>query len=92
MRTYCQATNQLPTLKSLTASQLDFAIRPDLMAPFVLQAKTLTPEQVAQVTVPAVRRTSTWPCRTSSRRRSSAGGPPADTTAALAEAVQKAVQ
>ena len=52
MRTYCQATNELPTLKSLTSSQLDFDIRPDLMAPFVLQAKTLTPEQVSQVTVP----------------------------------------
>ena len=51
-RTFCEATGQLPTLKSLTTAQLDFQVRPDLMEVFVQQAKTLTPEQVAQVTVP----------------------------------------
>ncbi len=51
-RSYCQATNQLPTLKSLVDSQLDFAIRPDVMDPFVKQATTITADQVRQVTVP----------------------------------------
>ena len=52
MRTFCEATGQLPTLTSLTTSKLDFAVRPDLMETFVQQATTLTPEQVKQVTVP----------------------------------------
>ena len=91
MRTYCQATNQLPTLKSLTASQLDFAIRPDLMAPFVLQAKTLTPEQVAQVTVPQFADLN-LALQNELEKAFLGGRSAADTTAALAEAVQKAGQ
>lgn len=51
-RTFCEATGQLPTLKSLTSAKLDFEVRPDLMEAFVQQAKTIAPEQVAQVTVP----------------------------------------
>ena len=51
-RAYCEATNQLPTLKSLVDSPLEFAIRPDLMDPFVKQATTITADQVKQVTVP----------------------------------------
>jgi len=91
MRTYCQATNQLPTLKSLTSSQLDFAIRPDLMAPFVLQAKTLTPEQVAQVTVPQFADLN-LALQNELEKAFLGGRSAADTTAALAAAVQKAVQ
>ncbi|MGI3780761.1 MAG: ABC transporter substrate-binding protein [Janthinobacterium lividum] len=91
MRTYCQATNQLPTLKSLTASQLDFAIRPDLMAPFVLQATTLTPEQVAQVTVPQFADLNL--ALQNELEKSFLGGrSSAETASALAEAVQKAVR
>jgi multiple sugar transport system substrate-binding protein len=51
-RTFCEATGQLPTLKSLTSAQLDFQVRPDLMEVFSQQAKTIAPDQVAQVTVP----------------------------------------
>jgi multiple sugar transport system substrate-binding protein len=51
-RAFCEATGQLPTLKSLTSAQLDFEIRPDLMEVFAQQAKTIAPDQVAQVTVP----------------------------------------
>ena len=91
MRTYCQATNQLPTLKSLTSSQLDFDIRPDLMAPFVQQAKTLTPEQVAQVTV-AQFADLNLALQTQLEKAFLGGQSSADTTAALAAAVQKAVQ
>ena len=50
-RNYCEATNQLPTLKSLVDAKLNFAIRPDLMDPFVKQANTITADQVKQVTV-----------------------------------------
>jgi len=91
MRTYCQATNQLPTLKSLTSAQLDFDIRPDLMAPFVLQAKTLTPEQVAQVTVPQFADLN-LALQNELEKAFLGGRSAADTTAALAAAVQKAVQ
>ena len=51
-RTFCEATGQLPTLKSLTSAQLDFQVRPDLMEVYAQQAKTIAPDQVAQVTVP----------------------------------------
>ncbi len=51
-RNYCEATNQLPTLKSLVDAKLDFAIRPELMDVFVKQATTITADQVKQVTVP----------------------------------------
>ena len=91
MRTYCQATNELPTLKSLTSAQLDFDIRPDLMAPFVLQAKTLTPEQVAQVTVPQFADLN-LALQNELEKAFLGGRSSADTTAALAAAVQKAVQ
>ena len=91
MRTYCQATNELPTLKSLTSAQLDFDIRPDLMAPFVLQAKTLTPEQVSQVTVPQFADLN-LALQNELEKAFLGGRSAADTTAALAAAVQKAVQ
>jgi multiple sugar transport system substrate-binding protein len=91
MRTYCQATNELPTLKSLTSSSLDFAIRPDLMAPFVQQAKTLTPDQVKQVTVPQFADLN-LALQSELEKAFLGGRSAADTTAALAAAVQKAVQ
>ena len=91
MRTYCQATNQLPTLKSLTSSQLDFAIRPDLMAPFVQQATTLAPDQVKQVTVPQFADLNL--ALQNELETSFLGGrSTADTISALAAAVQKAGQ
>ncbi len=91
MRTFCQATNELPTLKSLTSAQLDFDIRPDLMAPFVLQAKTLAPEQVAQVTVPQFADLN-LALQNELEKAFLGGRSAADTTAALAAAVQKAVR
>jgi len=91
MRTYCQATNQLPTLKSLTAADLDFAIRPDLMAPFVQQATTLTPDQVKQVTVPQFADLNL--ALQNELEKSFLGGRSTnDTIAAIAAAVQKAGQ
>jgi multiple sugar transport system substrate-binding protein len=91
MRTYCQATNELPTLKSLTSASLDFAIRPDLMQPFVLQAKTLAPDQVRQVTVPQFADLNL--ALQNELEKAFLGGRSAgDTTAAIAAAVQKAVQ
>ncbi|MDZ5661723.1 sugar ABC transporter substrate-binding protein [Nocardioides sp. zg-1308] len=52
MRTFCEETTELPTRQSLVDTELDFAVRPDLMPTFVEQATTLTPDDVAQVTVP----------------------------------------
>ncbi len=86
---YCEATGQLPTLKSLTSSSLDFTVRPDLMPPFVSQATTLAPEQVAQVTVPQFAALNTA-LQTELEKAFLGGASAADTTAALAAAVQKA--
>ena len=91
MKTYCEATNQLPTLKSLTSAQLEFDIRPDLMQPFVQQATTLTPEQVSQVTVPQFADLN-LALQNELEKAFLGGRSAADTTAALAAAVEKAVK
>jgi multiple sugar transport system substrate-binding protein len=89
MRTYCEATGQLPTLKSLTSAKLDFQVRPDLMQTFVQQATTLTPEQVKQVTVPQFAKLNA--ALQSELEQAFLGGrSAAETTAALATAVTKA--
>jgi multiple sugar transport system substrate-binding protein len=51
MQSFCEEATELPTRQSLVSAELDFAVRPDLMPTFVEQATTLTPEDVAQVTV-----------------------------------------
>jgi multiple sugar transport system substrate-binding protein len=89
MRTYCQATGQLPTLKSLTSAKLDFDVRPDLMPAFVQQAKTLAPAQVSQVTVKQFSALNTA-LQNQLEKAFLGGQSAADTTAALATAVQKA--
>lgn len=52
MREFCAATIQLPTLTSLSGDAVRYATRPDLMPTFVEQSTTITPGQVAEVTVP----------------------------------------
>ncbi|MET1005188.1 MAG: sugar ABC transporter substrate-binding protein, partial [Propionibacteriaceae bacterium] len=91
MRTFCEATGQLPTLTSLTTAKLDFAVRPDLMETFVQQATTLTPEQVKQVTVPQFAKINAS-LQDELEKAFLGGRSAADTTAALAAAVQKAGQ
>jgi multiple sugar transport system substrate-binding protein len=91
MRTFCEATGQLPTLTSLTTAKLDFAVRPDLMETYVQQATTLTPEQVTQVTVPQFAKINA--SLADELEKAFLGGrSAADTTAALAAAVQRAGQ
>ena len=89
MRTFCEATGQLPTLKSLTNTTLDFQVRPDLMETYVQQATALTPEQVAQVTVPQFARLNAA-LQEELEKAFLGGRSAAETTAALAEAVEKA--
>jgi multiple sugar transport system substrate-binding protein len=91
MRSFCEATGQLPTLSSLTTAKLDFAIRPDLMETYVQQATTLTPEQVKQVTVPQFAKINAS-LQDELEKAFLGGRSPADTTAALAAAVQRAGQ
>ena len=86
---YCEATGQLPTLKSLTSAELDFTVRPDLMPAFVQQATTLTPEQVSQVTVPQFSALNTA-LQSELEKAFLGGASSAQTTAAIAAAVQKA--
>jgi len=86
---YCEATGQLPTLKSLTSADLDFTVRPDLMPAFVQQATTLTPEQVSQVTEPQFSALNTA-LQSELEKAFLGGASSAQTTAAIAAAVQKA--
>ena len=88
-RTFCEATGQLPTLKSLTESDLDFQVRPDLMKTFVEQATTITPEQVRQVTVPQFAQINAA-LQAELEKAFLGGASAADTTAALAAAFQAA--
>ncbi|MGI8456560.1 MAG: ABC transporter substrate-binding protein [Propionibacteriaceae bacterium] len=88
-RNFCEATGQLPTLKSLTSAQLDFKIRPDLMSTFVEQATTITPEQVKQVTVPQFAKINTS-MQDVLEKAFLGSQSPAATAAALADAVQRA--
>jgi len=88
-RTFCEATGQLPTLQSLTTTELDFQVRPDLMKTFTQQATTITPEQVKQVTVPQFAKINA--ALQSELEKAFLGGvSAADSTAALAAAVQRA--
>ena len=90
MKAFCETTGELPTLKSLTSTELDYATRPDLMPTFVQQATTLTPEQVRQVTVPGFSKINV--AMADELEKSFLGGRAAgETTAALATAVQKAL-
>jgi multiple sugar transport system substrate-binding protein len=88
-RTYCEATGQLPTLNALTTTELDFEVRPDLMSTFVEQATTITPEQVRQVTVPQFAQINTA-LQAELEKAFLGGASAADTTAALAAAIDKA--
>ncbi len=89
MKAFCETSGQLPTLKSLTQSKLDFKIRPDLMETFVEQATTLTPDQVKQVTVPQFGKLN-QALQDELEKAFLGGRSAAETTAALATAVQKA--
>ena len=53
MATFCALTNELPTRRDLSSSQIKWAVEADKMPVFVEQATTLTPFQVRQVTIPA---------------------------------------
>jgi ABC-type glycerol-3-phosphate transport system substrate-binding protein len=52
MKSFCEATNLLPTRSDLVEQQLEYEIRPDLMPVFVDQSTTITPEYTRAVTVP----------------------------------------
>lgn len=89
MRSFCETTGELPTLKSLASADLGYAVRPDLMPIFAQQATTLTPEQVRQVTVPQFSKINT--ALANELEKAFLGGrPAAATAAALASAVQRA--
>ena len=53
MARFCEATTVLPTRTDLAGSDLDYAVRPDLMELFVAQSEAITEEIVAQTTVPS---------------------------------------
>lgn len=53
MARFCEQATVLPTRAGLSAADLRFAVRPDLMDLFVQQSEAITPEIVRQTTVPA---------------------------------------
>jgi multiple sugar transport system substrate-binding protein len=59
MAEFCAATNELPTLESLVDTELDYAVRPDVMPVFVQQATTLDEADVAQLTIPRMAQVTT---------------------------------
>lgn len=54
MSSFCAATNELPTRTDLSGDEIEFAIRPDVMPVFVEQATTIEPQDVKQLTSPAM--------------------------------------
>ncbi|MEU1972977.1 sugar ABC transporter substrate-binding protein [Microbacterium sp. NPDC019599] len=54
MTSFVAATNELPTRTDIAADSIDFAVRPDVMPAFVEQATTIEPEDVKQLTSPAM--------------------------------------
>ena len=52
MRDFCQRANELPTLRSLADTPLDYAVRPDVMDVFTRQATTITETAVRETVVP----------------------------------------
>lgn len=52
MRDFCQRANELPTLQSLASTDLDYAVRPDVMDVFTQQATTITETAVRETVVP----------------------------------------
>ncbi|MBJ2121888.1 sugar ABC transporter substrate-binding protein [Arthrobacter sp. MSA 4-2] len=54
MSDFCARAMELPTLNSLVDARLDYQTRPDIAGIFVEQATTLEPEDVKQLTSPAM--------------------------------------
>lgn len=54
MSAFCAATNELPTRTDLSGDAIEFAVRPDIMPVFVDQATTIEPQDVQQLTSPAM--------------------------------------
>ncbi|THJ67977.1 sugar ABC transporter substrate-binding protein [Arthrobacter echini] len=54
MSDFCARAMELPTLKSLVGTDLDYQTRPDIAGIFVDQATTLQPSDVEQLTSPAM--------------------------------------
>lgn len=52
MRDFCQRANELPTLRGLAETTLDYAVRPDVMDVFTQQATTITDTAVRETVVP----------------------------------------
>jgi ABC-type glycerol-3-phosphate transport system substrate-binding protein len=52
MKSFCEATNLLPTREDLVEQKLDYKIRPDIMPVFVDQSTTITSAYTRAVTVP----------------------------------------
>ena len=54
MSAFCAATNELPTRTDLSGDAIEFVVRPDVMPVFVEQATTIEPQDVKQLTSPAM--------------------------------------
>jgi len=90
MQAFCEESVELPTRLSLVDKELDFATRPDLMPYFVEQATTMTPEDVAQVALPAAGEINTV-LMNELEQCFISGQPVDDTLQKIADGVEKAL-
>jgi multiple sugar transport system substrate-binding protein len=54
MTAFCAGTNELPTRVDIEPGSIEFAVRPDVMPVFVEQATVIEPDDVRQLTSPAM--------------------------------------
>lgn len=91
MSEFCAATNELPTRVDLSGDAIDFAIRPDVMPVFVEQATTIEPQDVKQLTSPAMAAINTA-LQDQLEAAFVGGQSTADTLANLSAAIEEAAQ
>ncbi|GLI26482.1 hypothetical protein ARHIZOSPH14_07240 [Agromyces rhizosphaerae] len=91
MNAFCAATNELPTRTDLSGDAIEFAVRPDVMPVFVEQATTIEPQDVQQVTSPAMAAINTA-LQDQLEAAFLGGQSTADTLANLSAAIEEAAQ
>lgn len=91
MSAFCAATNELPTRTDLSGDAIEFAVRPDVMPVFVEQATTIEPEDVKQLTSPAMAAVNTA-LQDQLEAAFIGGQSTADTLANLSAAIEEAAQ
>ncbi|MGF2950058.1 ABC transporter substrate-binding protein [Microbacterium alcoholitolerans] len=91
MSEFCANTNELPTRIDLEGDAVEFKVRPDVMPVFVDQAATIEPQDVKQLTSPAMSAVNTA-LQDQLEAAFIGGQSTADTLAKLSTAIEEAAQ